>query len=278
MSRPRHALPRAKRALGQNFLINPGVRDKIIEALDPTPAHWAVEIGPGPGALTGPLTERCAHVVAVELDRALADGLPAVVPRPEVLEVRLEDGARLDYAGIARAAGRSLLLVGNLPFNAATAILRRALDQGIHLERLVLMFQREVALRLCAGPGTGEYGMLSVVTQQRARVTKLFDVSPGSFRPAPRVAATVVRFEPRRDMPPPCWLTVHDKVVRAAFSQRRKILRNSLRASAPWPWSQLESALKEVGIPPDHRAEAVPVAQWAALARRLCPVVGKMGA
>jgi len=92
MGRP-GGLPRAKRSLGQNFLINPGVRDKIISALEPTPSHWAVEIGPGPGALTGPLTGRCAHVVAVEMDRSLAEALPQVVDRPEVLEVIVADGA-----------------------------------------------------------------------------------------------------------------------------------------------------------------------------------------
>jgi len=255
-------------------LINPGVRDKIIAALGATRSHWVVEIGPGPGALTGPLTEQCAHVVAVELDRELAEALPTVVPRPEVLEVLLTDGARLDYAPLALAAGRPLLLVGNLPFNAAAAILRRALDQGSLFERLVLMFQREVAVRLCAGPGSRDYGLLSVVTQQRARVNKLFDVSPGSFRPAPRVAASVVRFEPAPALSP-CCLTVHDLVLRAAFAQRRKTLRNSLRAGAQWPWETLEPILQEVGIPLEKRAETVPVAQWAALAQGICRALGR---
>ncbi len=267
-------LPRAKKSLGQNFLINPGVRDKIIDALRLTPSHWAVEIGPGPGALTGPLTGRCAHVVAVEMDRDLAQALPATVDRPEVLEVIVADGASLDYAAVAGAAGRPLVVVGNLPFNAAVAILRQALDQGSYLERLVFMFQREVAIRLCAAPGSRDYGLLSVVTQQRARVVKLFDVSPGSFRPVPRVAASVVRFEPYLSLEP-CCLVVHDAVVRAAFSQRRKTLRNSLRSCAPWPWAVLEQTLLEVGIPLNHRAETVSVAQWAALSIQLCQALGR---
>ena len=270
----RNKLPRAKRSLGQNFLINSGVRDKIIAALGPTQDHWVVEIGPGPGALTGPLTELAGHVVAVELDRDLAEALPASVGRPEVLEVRIADGAQLDYAPLALAAGRPLLLVGNLPFNAAAAILRRALDQGSLFERLVLMFQREVAVRLCAEPGSRDFGLLSVVTQQRSRVSKLFDVSPGSFRPAPRVAASVVLIEPAPTLDP-CCLTVHDQLLRAAFAQRRKTLRNSLRARAPWPWPMLEPLLQEVGISADHRAETVPVAQWAALAQRLCSALGR---
>ncbi len=275
MSRP--SLPRAKRSLGQNFLINPGVRDKIIDALAPTPSHWVVEIGPGPGALTTPLSERCAHLVAVEMDRELAEALPRVVTRPEVLEVRLMDGALVDYEQLASDAGGKLLVVGNLPFNAAAPILRRALDQGPYVERLVLMFQREVALRLCAGPGTKDYGLLSVVTQQRARVKKLFDVSPGSFRPAPRVAASVVSLEPAAELDPYC-LQVHDKLLRAAFAQRRKTLKNSLRSRAPWPWETLQKALQEVEFPLDKRAETIAVEQWAQVARHLCGALDNGGA
>ncbi len=276
MSRP-PGLPRAKRSLGQNFLINPGVRDKIIGALGATTSHWAVEIGPGPGALTASLTGRCAHVVAVEMDRDLAEALPSVVDRPEVLEVIVADGARLDYSVLALAAGRPLLVVGNLPFNAAVAILRQALEYGTHLERLVFMFQREVAIRLCADPGSRDYGLLSVVTQQRARVTKLFDVSPGSFRPVPRVSAAVVRIEPDPQLEP-CCMKVHDAVVGAAFSQRRKTLRNSLRSRAPWPWEVLEPLVHEVGICLDHRAETVSVARWAALAKCVCGGLGSCDA
>jgi 16S rRNA (adenine1518-N6/adenine1519-N6)-dimethyltransferase len=273
----KEGLPRAKRSLGQNFLINPGVRDKIITALGATSADWVVEIGPGPGALTAPLTGRCAHVVAVEMDRDLAAALPRKVDRPEVLEVVVADGAGLDYGALALKAGGPLLVVGNLPFNAAVAILRQALDQGSHLERLVFMFQREVAIRLCSGPGSRDYGLLSVVSQQRARVTKLFDVSPGSFHPVPKVAASVVRFEPDVLLDP-CCLAVHDAVVSAAFSQRRKTLRNSLRSRAPWPWELLEPMLQEVGIPSNHRAETVAVMQWASLAKRICGALGRCGA
>lgn len=265
--------PRAKKSLGQNFLVNPGVRDKILNALDPGPERWVVEIGPGPGALTGPLTERCARVVAVELDRDLAAALPEVVAHPERLEVHLLDGARLDYAELARSAGQPLLVVGNLPFNAAAPILRRALAQGSHLERLVLMFQREVAIRLCADPGTKDYGLLSVVTQQRARVKRLFDVSPGSFRPVPRVAASVVLLEPESKLGE-CCMAVHDTLVSAAFAQRRKTLRNSLRARAPWAWDLVRDQLIDADIPESYRAEAVGVAKWAQVSRALCQALG----
>ncbi len=270
------ALPRARRSLGQNFLINNGVRDKIVDALAPTRDQWVVEIGPGPGALTGALCARCAHVVAVELDRELAEALPNVVEHPERLDVRVADAARVDYAGLALEAPGPLLVVGNLPFNAAAAILRRALVRPEQVQRLVLMFQREVAQRICAAPGTKDQGLLTVVTQQRARVKRLFDVAPGSFRPAPRVSAAVVRLEPVARLGA-CCLRVHDALVKAAFSRRRKTLRNSLRAGAPWPWELVLGAAEEAGIPLRDRAEEIPVDRWAALARALCRARGGCG-
>ncbi|MFH2007294.1 MAG: 16S rRNA (adenine(1518)-N(6)/adenine(1519)-N(6))-dimethyltransferase RsmA [bacterium] len=261
--------PRPKRSLGQNFLVNTGVRDKIVRALDPGPRDWVVELGPGPGALTSPLSERCAHLVAVELDGALAQQLPSRTARPEVLEILGVDGAQLDYAELAGRAGRQLLVVGNLPFNAASAMLRQALDQRTHLARLVLMFQREVALRLTAAPHSRTYGLLTVVTQQRATVERLFDVSPGSFHPAPRVSASVLRFFPR-DALPPCCLLTQDRLAKAAFGQRRKTLRNGLKARAPWPWTTCSEALDQVGISPDQRAEEVSVAEFARLGQWIC--------
>jgi 16S rRNA (adenine1518-N6/adenine1519-N6)-dimethyltransferase len=261
---------RAKRSLGQNFLINTGVRDKIISALDPSPRDWVVELGPGPGALTSPLSERCAHLVAVELDGDLAEQLPQRTARPEVLEILRVDGARLDYTELADRAGQQLLVVGNLPFNAASAMLRRALDDRAHLARLVLMFQREVAFRLTASPRSRTYGLLTVVTQQRATVERLFDVSPGSFRPAPRVSASVLRLIPRRDALPECCLLAQDRFAKAAFSLRRKTLRNGLKARAPWPWSLCAEALEQVGISPDQRAEEISVSEFAQLGRWIC--------
>lgn len=272
----RSSLPSAKRSLGQNFLTNLGIRDRIVEALDITPGEWVVELGPGPGVLTNPLTERAARVVAVELDAALANALPDKVARPEVLEVLCTDGVGLDYGAIHARAGCPLLVVGNLPFNAASALLRRALERPALLRRLVLMFQKEVAQRLTAGPGSRTYGLLTVVTAARARVTRLFNVSPGSFYPRPKVGAQVVRLEPVADPMAPRCLTLHDTLLRAVFAQRRKTLRNGLRR-APWPLEITRAVFAEVGVSLDLRAEAVSVEAYRRLAERLCETLGQQG-
>lgn len=264
----RNKLPFARRELGQCFLVNAGVRDKILAALDPGPDDWVVEIGPGPGVLTSSLTELSGHVVAVELDLRLAEELPSRVSRPDLLEVVNLDAARLDYAAIARRARRPLLVVGNLPFNAAAHILREALAQGEHLGRLVFMFQKEVARRLASPPGQAAYGLLSVVTQQRARVERLFEVAPGSFVPAPKVSAGVLRLTPH--LVPTCCMECHDLLVRHCFAHRRKTLRNNLR-TAPWPWERVAGWLAAEGIREDQRAEELDVATYLRLAKRACP-------
>ncbi len=270
---PKRPLPRARRSLGQNFLINPGVRDKIIAALQVQPADWVVELGPGPGVLSAPLSERCAHLVAVELDPRLAADLPEVVPHPERLEVTLQDGAKLDYRALAARAGALLRVVGNLPFNAATAMLHNALGQADAIERLVLMFQREVGQRLVAAPGTKAYGSLTVATAARATGQRLFDVSPGSFHPAPKVAAMVLQFSPRRPGLPPCCLAQLDRFLRQVFAHRRKTLRNGLRR-APWPWELSQQVLQAEGVRPEQRAQEVPPAAYERMARALCDALG----
>ena len=266
---------RAKRSLGQNFLVNPGVRDKILGALTARADDWVVEVGSGTGMLTSPLTGRFARVVAVELDQQLATELPGRVARPEVLEVHIQDGARVDYRDLAERAGRPVHVVGNLPFGAASAILRHALDQEEAIQQLILMFQREVARRLTATPATSAYGLLSVVSQQRAEIQRLFDVAPGSFRPRPRVWASVLQLRPRRPPGlPACCLASHDQLVRAAFSTRRKTLQNSLK-TAPWSGAVLQDALSQVGVAPGDRAQQVTVVQYAELARFLCHRTGR---
>lgn len=269
-ARPGRALPRARKDLGQCFLVNTGVRDKILAALDPGPGDWVVEIGPGPGVLTSPLTSLAAQVVAVELDDALARELPSRVARPEALEVVSLDGAEFDYEGVARRAGGRLLVVGNLPFNAAAPILRRALDQAPVLGRLVLMFQKEVAQRLAASPRQAAYGLLSVVTQQRARVERLFEVASGSFQPSPKVSAGVVRLTPHSPQPLACCLATHDRLVRTCFAHRRKTLKNNL-LGAPWPWDQVARWLAAEGIRENARAEEIAVDTYLRLARHACP-------
>jgi 16S rRNA (adenine1518-N6/adenine1519-N6)-dimethyltransferase len=249
------------------------VRDKILAALEPADTDWIVELGPGPGVLTAPLSERCAHLVAVELDAELATRLPQVVPQPARLEARCEDGVHLDYHEIAQRAGQRLRVVGNLPFNAATAMLGRALAFREDLERLVLMFQREVGARLVAREGSRRYGRLTVITAARARVRRLFEVAPGSFAPAPKVAATVLRLDPRRDALAGCCLDQLDNLTSRVFAHRRKTLRNGLRG-APWPWSLSEALLHAEGLEARQRAEQISVCSFERLARALCEARG----
>ncbi|MDX9999733.1 MAG: 16S rRNA (adenine(1518)-N(6)/adenine(1519)-N(6))-dimethyltransferase RsmA [Polyangia bacterium] len=263
-------LPRARKELGQCFLVNAGVRDKILAALQPVSKDWVVEVGPGPGMLTSALTQMAGRVVAVEIDPGLAESLPSRVARPEVLEVHRQDAASFDYKQVAHRAGGSLLVVGNLPFNAAAPILRNALHQAECIGRLVLMFQKEVADRLVAGPGHPGYGLLSVVTQQRARVERLFAVAPGSFRPAPSVWAGVVSLTPIPTPLPECCLKAHDLLCRQCFAHRRKTLRNNLK-NGPWPWDQVSRWLAEEGIREAQRAEELDVPTYLRLARRACP-------
>jgi len=253
--------------------VNEGVKEKIVAALEIAPADWVVEIGPGPGAITSLLLARAGRVIAVELDVELAAALPLRVTAPERLEVQVADAAGLDWAALAARAGHPLRGIGNLPFNAAAPILRQALDAGDAVARLVLMFQREVALRLLAPPGGKAYGLLSVVTQQRAEVRRLFDVAPGSFVPRPSVTATVVRLDPRSGAGalPRCCLEVHDQLVRAAFGKRRKTLRNNLVADAPWPAALLRERLVRCGLDEGLRPEQVPVSAYGDLGRSLCP-------
>lgn len=265
---------RAKRSLGQNFLVNSGVRDKILVALAAGSDDWIVEVGPGTGMLTSPLTRLSARVVAVELDQGLALALPERVECPEKLEVVVQDGTAVDYHHLAARASRPVRVVGNLPFGAASAILRRALDQPGAIQELILMFQREVAHRLVARPATRSYGALSVVSQQRAGFRRLFDVAPGSFRPKPRVWASVVRIVPLGEAGlSPCCLACHDKLVRAAFGMRRKTLQNCLK-KAPWPWSLLLRALELAVVDPGFRAQQVSVSQYAVMAEFLCQQSG----
>jgi 16S rRNA (adenine1518-N6/adenine1519-N6)-dimethyltransferase len=170
-------------------------------------------------------------------------------------------------------------VVGNLPFGAANSMLRRALDQASHISRLVLMFQREVALRLVAAPGTPAYSLLTVVTQQRAEVRRLFDVSPGSFSPRPAVSAAVVEIRPWS--PPrlaPCCLEIHDELLRAVFGHRRKTLRNGLRRRAPWPAAIGLAVLDQLGISDQRRPQELSVEDYRRVAQQRCQRLSGEGA
>jgi 16S rRNA (adenine1518-N6/adenine1519-N6)-dimethyltransferase len=249
-----------RRALGQHFLIDGGVAQRTAALADLAPGSVVLEIGPGRGALTDVLLASGVRVVAVEIDPTMADRLER---RPSSeLEVIRADFLRLD---LDRLPAGPLLVVANLPYSVGTAIIARLLDDPTRFPRIVVMLQREVADRLCADPGTRAYGALSVLTALWATARLAFTVAPEAFSPRPRVESAVVRL----DVSAQARVAVGDprvfrRVVRAAFAQRRKTLRNALRAgfgeesAARW--------LAAASIDGGRRAETLDLDEFAALA------------
>lgn len=259
MSGPPH---RARRRFGQHFLHDTAVIDRIVRAVAAKPGDAVVEIGPGPGALTGALLEAAGALDVIELDRDLAARLQARFD-PDAVRVHQADALEFDFKALSRERG-PLRVVGNLPYNISTPILFHLVDAGGAVRDMHLMLQKEVVERMAAGPGGRDYGRLSVMVQFRCRVAILFSVGPGAFRPPPKVHSAVVRLTPR-DAPP---VRVADdrnlrRVVSLAFGMRRKTLRNSLK-----PILSAEE-IEAAGVDPGARPEALDLAGFAALANRL---------
>lgn len=268
-------LPRAKKSLGQNFLVGESYVRRIVEALRPRAGETVVEIGPGRGALTGGLVAAAGRVLAVEFDRELARLLRERFGGAGNFELIEADALDLDFcAAVAPAA--SARVVANLPYNISTAILQRLLRQRRCLPELVLMLQREVVERVAAPPGSPERGYLSVLVQAYCEAEPLFDVPPGAFRPVPKVWSTVVRLRVReRDGLAGVSEELFWQVVSAGFAQRRKTIQNNLRAAPAELRARVEAAggetaaLEAAGVEPRRRAETLTVGEWAALARAL---------
>ena len=257
----------AKKHLGQNFLHEKGVIAKIVQAIDPQPGDEIVEIGPGQGALTFPLLQRHGALTAIEFDRDLHAPLQAAARAHGTLRLVEGDVLGVDFsalaAGLAPADGR-IRLVGNLPYNLSSPILFHALDHAGAIRDMHFMLQKEVVERMAAGPGSKVYGRLSVMLQAYCAVTPLFTVPPGAFRPAPKVDSAVVRLVPKpADRIEVADRTMFAHVVRAAFGQRRKTLRNALQGVAD------TEAIEAAGLRADARAEQVEVAGFIRLANLL---------
>jgi 16S rRNA (adenine1518-N6/adenine1519-N6)-dimethyltransferase len=264
----RHGLA-ARRSLGQHFLLDLNLTDRIARAAGDLSAGTTIEIGPGPGGLTRSLLNAGAHVVCIERDpRAVAAVRDLAALHPGRLEVIEADALHIDVARLGAPPRR---IVANLPYNISTALLVRwlhvvARDGPGALESMTLMFQKEVAARLLAAPGSGDYGRLSVLAQVVCLVARQFDIAPSAFVPPPKVVSTVVRLVPREHLPPgpggaPLDLRVLEAVTAAAFGQRRKMLRTSLRAAFVDP----EAALAACGIPATARAEELTPGAFVAL-------------
>lgn len=253
---------RPRKRFGQHFLHDAGVLRRIVGAIAPRAGEALIEIGPGEGALTFPLLDAGIDLTVIELDRDLAARLRALAnPRLRVIEADVLD---VDLVALSRASGAPLRLIGNLPYNVSSPILFHALDAAEHIVDMHFMLQKEVVDRMAAGPGSKTFGRLSVMLQARCEVTPLFDVAPGAFRPPPKVDSAVVRLVPK----PVEAIGIADParfahVVKAAFAQRRKTLRNTLAGLAD------AGALAAAGIDPGARAEQLAVKDFVALANSL---------
>ncbi len=249
----------AKKQLGQHFLADRHYIDRIVMAVNPKDGDRLVEIGPGQGAITLPLLRQHPRLTVIEFDRDLIAPLTAAAAPLGELTIVQGDVLRVDFTALAD--GQPIRLVGNLPYNISSPILFHALEHAAVVRDMHFMLQKEVVDRMAAAPGSKVFGRLSVMLQAYCEVTSLFVVPPGAFRPPPKVDSAVVRLVPRD----PATVGIHDHrrfadVVRAAFGQRRKTLRNALNTLVSA--EQFQAA----GVRPDARAEQLEVAEFIALA------------
>jgi 16S rRNA (adenine1518-N6/adenine1519-N6)-dimethyltransferase len=260
----------ARKSLGQNFILDLNLTRRIARAAGALEGRTIVEVGPGPGGLTRALLlEGADRVVAVERDERCLPALEAIAARfPGRFEVLAGDALEVDWPRALGAMSRKAVIVANLPYAVATKLLIGWLETEPWppwYERMVLMFQKEVAERIVAAPATKSYGRLAVISQWRTRPRIALTLNPEAFTPPPKVASAVVEFIPRTDPAPACPVQVLGEVTAAAFGQRRKMLRSSLRQVAPDP----EALLEVVQLPSELRGEQVSVPDFARLAAAL---------
>jgi 16S rRNA (adenine1518-N6/adenine1519-N6)-dimethyltransferase len=257
----------AKKSLGQNFILDLNLTRRIARAAGALQGRTVVEVGPGPGGLTRALLlEGAERVLAVERDRRCLPALEAIAARyPGRLQVLAGDALSVAWPLVLGTMSRKALIVANLPYAVATKLLIGWLESEPWppwYERMVLMFQKEVAERIVAAPATKTYGRLAVISQWRTRPRIVLTLKPEAFTPPPKVASAVVEFIPRAELTPPCSVKVLGEVTAAAFGQRRKMLRVSMKQVVREP----EVLLAAVGIPTELRAEQVSVTDFARLA------------
>ena len=260
----------ARKRFGQNFLVDDGIIYGIVNAIDPQPDDIVVEIGPGLGALTDPLLERLPSLQVVELDRDLVERLRRRYS--DRITVHAGDALAFDFARLQQP-GRALRIVGNLPYNISSPLLFHLMDFADHVRDQHFMLQKEAVERMVAGPGSKSFGRLSIMLQVRYHMEHVLDVPPASFNPPPKVDSAVVRMIPwpraedgsLRSPYPACDASVLGDVVTAAFSQRRKVLRNTLS------FLRDQVDFDALGFDLGRRAEEVAVAEYVELAR----IVGK---
>ena len=262
----RTARLRPKPSWGQNFLSDPQVLQRIVDALAPRPGETVLELGAGLGHLTRALVETGAQVTAVEREREMVRILEALAfPNLRILPANAAD---LDFATAAGA--RPVALVGNLPFHLTSPILFQMIAQWSSLSRAVVTVQKEVAQRLAAPPGGRTYGILSVLLGLFFEIENLFELGPELFYPPPKVRSAVVRLTARpRPLAEVSSEERFQRLVKAAFGQRRKTLLNALKSAAIATGERLREALERAGVEPTRRAETLSIEEFAALERAL---------
>jgi 16S rRNA (adenine1518-N6/adenine1519-N6)-dimethyltransferase len=258
-------MPLTRKRFGQHFL-EPAWADKVVQAIEPRPTDVFLEIGPGPGVLTSRLVRKVARLVAVEVDRDLVAALsPKLPPNAAVVS---GDVLEMDLNSLLPAGGAPVRVAGNLPYNISSPILFRLLrlESQRPVQDATVMLQREVADRLTAPPGTAEYGVVSVLVQWRATVTRLLAIPPGAFRPPPDVRSALIRLTFR---PPPFELTdaaLFERMVRSMFTQRRKTIANALAAFGREAGVAPAGALAKASIEASRRPETLEIIEIARLA------------
>ncbi len=261
MNSPRHSKVvdghLARKRFGQNFLNDDRVIRQIVASFQPAPGQNVVEIGPGLGALTKELLPALGHLKVVELDRDLAARLPNTLAGLGELDIHSGDALQFDFSQLADTPGASdLRVIGNLPYNISTPLIFHLLSHSGVIRDMHFMLQKEVIDRLCAEPGSNDYGRLTIMVQYRCQAEWLFDVPPEAFTPPPKVTSAIVRLTPHAVLPYPCRdEKLLGEIVTSAFTMRRKTLRNALKR---YP----EAALLVAGVDMGSRPETLSVADY----------------
>lgn len=259
MSRQNSPYPQARKRFGQNFLHDDAIIDAIVEAISPQADQHLVEIGPGRGALTAPLLASGATLDVIELDRDLLPLLTAQFKAANNLTLHNADALQFDYLPLA-ADGKKLRVIGNLPYNITTPLLFHLLAQSAVIDDMCFMLQKEVVERICAVPGSKQYGRLTIMLQYQCAAEALFDVPPEAFDPAPKVNSAIIYLQPRsKPLGGQVDSVQLNKLVTQAFSQRRKTIANTLKKLV-----NLDQ-LSAVGISPEQRPETVSIEQFVKL-------------
>jgi 16S rRNA (adenine1518-N6/adenine1519-N6)-dimethyltransferase len=248
---------RARKRFGQNFLHDPSIIQRIVNVINPHQQDHIVEIGPGKGALTKLILERTEKLDVIEIDRDLVNTLTASIGNDKRLTIHEADALTLDLSQF----GQDLRIVGNLPYNISTPLLFHLLTYKDCIKDMLFMLQKEVVDRICAEPGNKQYGRLTIMLQNYCDVESLFIIKPGAFNPSPKVDSAIIKLTPLTE--PRYELLDHESlslIVREAFSQRRKTIRNALKSVIS------ETEIKELGIAPEIRAENLQIADFVKLA------------